>query len=98
MMRCLRKGEYTSLIRKHYGTVPVVSNIRYFTVCLELAMAINPVVFHSLLLDELKKRVPVEKECLQSDLLPPELKHICLCLNPSKFEYNNLFQFLNMAV
>ena len=98
MMRCLRKGEYSSIIRAYYGTIPPVSNIRYFTACLELAMAIDPVIFHALLLNELKKRMPAEKECLQSELLPPELKHICLCLNPTKFEYDNLFQFLNMPV
>jgi len=98
MMRCLRKGEYSSIIRKHYGTIPSVSNIKYFGACMKLAIDIDPVIFHSLQLNELKKRIPVEKECLQSDLLPPELKHICLCLNPTKFEYDNLFHFLNMLV
>jgi len=95
MLRCLRKPEYTAIIKKHFGVIPLVSNIKYFTICQELVQNINPIEFHSLMLEELKKRCTIEKEFIYDDKLPFELKHICLCLNPSKTEYNNLFKFLN---
>ena len=98
MMKSLRKEEYSSIIKKYYGFVPAVSNIKYFTACLALSEKIDPVVFHSFMLDELKKRKPLEQEYLESNDLPIELKHICLCINPSKEEYSNLFQFLNKTI
>jgi hypothetical protein len=95
MMRCLRKSEYSSIIKKYYGCLPNISNIHFFSTCLEMAKKISPKNFHDLMTAELKKRSPNEKEFLNSINLPAELKHICLCINPTKQEYNNLLNFLN---
>jgi hypothetical protein len=96
MMKCLRKEEYSFIINQYFGSTPNVSNIRFFNECLAMAYQIEPCVLHGLMLQQLAKRTPVEADCLQSEELPKELKHICLCINPTKKEYNNLFDFLNL--
>lgn len=98
MMRCLRKDEYSSIIKQYYGSVPNVSNIQLFTTCLNLAQNIPVKTFHDLMVKELKKRTPNEKDSLSSDNLPPELRHICLCINPTKQQYSYLFNFLNQNI
>jgi len=96
IIKCLRKDEYSSIIKKYYGVTPNVSNIKFFNECLTLANKIHPKILHDLMLEQLKKRIPTECNSLQSDELPRELKHICLCINPNKSGYNNLFNFLNL--
>lgn len=96
MMKCLRKEEYSFIIKSHFGILPPVSNIKFFTECLSLSKQIEPRSLYELMISQLRKRVPAETDSLESDTLPKELKHICLCLNPTKAEYNNLFHFLNL--
>ena len=98
MMKCLRKAEYTSILQQYYGFIPKVSNIHYFSSCLELAIDMDSSVFYSLMLVQLKQRIPISKDYLKFGALPRELTHLCLCLNPSVTEYNNLFRFLNKSV
>jgi len=96
IMRALRKEEYSAIIKKVYGSIPNLPNIRFFSECLNIARDIEPQVVHKLMLEQLRKRTPFESDFLESEFLPIELKHICLCINPSKKEYNNLFHFLNL--
>jgi uncharacterized protein (UPF0305 family) len=96
MMKCLRKDEYSAIIKQYTGSIPEVSNIRFFSECLNLARQIDPQNLHDMMLHQLRRRSPAESDCLESDQLPKELKHICLCINPNKQEYNNLFHFLNL--
>jgi len=96
MFKCLRKDEYTNIIKDLTGTLPNVTNIRFFSACLEIAESINPERLQELMLQQLRKRMPAESDCLASNNLPKELKHICLCINPTKKEYDNLFHFLNL--
>ncbi|MGI8583946.1 MAG: sce7726 family protein [Chitinophagaceae bacterium] len=96
MMKTLRKEEYTFIIRKYTGSVPNVSNIRFFSECILIARKIESEVLHQLMLEQLCKRIPAESDFLESESLPRELKHICLCINPNKKEYNNLFHFLTL--
>lgn len=98
MMKCLRKQEYTYIVKKYYGVTPAVSSIKYFSACLDVCKTIDSIVFHSLVLEVLKKRSPIEKDFLISDQIPNELKYICLCLNPSKKLYSNLFNFLDKTI
>jgi uncharacterized protein (UPF0305 family) len=98
MMRCLRKDEYSFIIKKYFGALPSVSNIKFFNECLVLARQIAPKVLYELMISQLRKRTPSEADSLQSGTLPKELKHICLCINPTKTEYNNLFNFLNIKL
>lgn len=98
MMKMLRKGEYTNIIRRYKGSIPNVSNIRFFSECLRIAVEIDSKTLHDLILTELRARKPLAIESLESDALPRELKHICLCVNPSKAEYQNLHNFLNLSI
>jgi len=95
MMKTMRKEEYSFIIKKHTGSVPAISNIKFFSECLKIAGTIPPKDLYDMVLQQLRKRIPDEGEVLQSANLPKELKHICLCINPNKKEYNNLFDFLN---
>jgi hypothetical protein len=96
MMRCLRKDEYSSIVKSHFGALPNVSNINFFKECLSLVGQIDSKTLYELMILQLRKRKPAESDSLQSDTLPRELKHICFCINPTKAEYNNLFNFLNL--
>lgn len=98
MMKCLRKDEYSFIIKNYFGALPNVSNIKFFIECLKLARQIERETFYGLMISQLKKRTPSERNALQSELLPKELKHICFCINPTKTEFNNLFHFLNLKL
>lgn len=95
MMKTLRKDEYCAVIKDYFGQLPEVSNIRFFSECLRLAREIQPRALHEMMLTQLKKRVPGDSQSLASSTIPREIKHICLCIDPSKAEYNNLAHFLN---
>lgn len=95
MMRMLRKDEYSHIISNLNGRLPEVSNIKFFSECLKIVSSVNPENLHKMVFQQLKRRIPQEAQTLESADLPKELKHICLCLNPTQKEYNNLFTFLN---
>lgn len=96
MMKCLRKEEYSAIIQQFAGSLPAVSNIQFFKQCLFLARQMDPRDLHEKMLQQLRRRSLAEGSFLESDQLPKELKHICLCINPNKQEYNKLFHFLNL--
>jgi uncharacterized protein (UPF0305 family) len=98
IMRSLRKDEYSQIITQVAGALPNVNNIRFFGECLKIAQEIEKKELHSLMLQQLRLRRPTDPESLASIDLPKELKHVCLCINPNKKEYNNLFQFLNLNI
>ncbi len=96
MMRCLRKNEYLNIIREINGKIPEVSNIRLFRECISIAQQIEPKLLHGYVLQQLRTRVLSDNENLESERLPKEIKHICLCIDPSKAGYDNIFSFLNL--
>jgi hypothetical protein len=95
MMKTLRKTEYSAIVQEFFGYLPNVSNIRYFSECLRLAKEIEPAILHEMMLSELKKRVPTDSQNLASPDIPREIKHLCLCIDPTASEYRNLSNFLN---
>lgn len=95
LFKMLRKEEYVYVTRCIAGYIPEVSNIRFFSECLKIARTIPAHVLYEYVVKQLKKRVPRESQLLESAELPRELKHICLCINPTKSEYETLFSFLN---
>lgn len=98
MFKCLRKEEYSNIIHKVFGEVPNVPNMFFFRECLELAKKIAPKEFHHLMSKELKKRKPKEKKILASNRIPKYLKNICLAIDPTRKEYDQLFSFLNQKI
>jgi len=62
MFKCLRKDEYSSLIKKYFGYLPDVPNTKLFRECLKLAQKINEKDFHGFMFSYLKKRTINEKK------------------------------------
>jgi len=56
----LRKDEYTSIIKKHYGELPNVPNTMIFDVCKNLYCKIPVESAHDLAFEQLKKRTNTE--------------------------------------
>lgn len=98
MMSTLTKSEYTDIIFDYFGYLPKVSNIRFYKDCQSLVEQLDPKEFHSLMLSKLTNRRIVKSKLIKSHRTPIELKHICLSLNPSKVEYENLYNFLNLTI
>ena len=70
----LRKREYESIIEKHFGSLPQVSQFDYYDVCRQLTEDIRLEQFYSDFLIELKKRNPINKELFAA--VPYELKFL----------------------
>ncbi|CAL2094534.1 sce7726 family protein [Tenacibaculum sp. 190524A02b] len=94
MFKCLRKNEYTSIIKKYFGYIPNVPNTKLFRECLALANKMEEIDFHDFMFKELKKRQIKEKIIVSSREFPVFLKHISLCLDFSKQEINQIYQIL----
>lgn len=95
MLKMLRKEEYSEVIETYSGHLPDVSNIVFFSECLKIGNDIPSIDLYHMALQQLRRRSPIEGDFLESSDLPRELKHICLCINPKREGYNNLFRFLN---
>lgn len=95
IIKCLRKVEYSNIIKKYFGELPKVSDFDFFKACAELIEKIPSSELHDLMMVELKKRNVKEKQALASENTPMELKHICLCLDFNKREYTKLSKILS---
>jgi hypothetical protein len=94
ILKCLRKNEYSNIILSYYGNLPVTTDFKFYNACKSLFSAIPSDVLHNLMIGELKKRSVKEIEIIASELVPEELKHICLCLDFNQNEYKTLNSFL----
>lgn len=95
IIKCLRKVEFSNIIKKYFGELPRVSDFEFFKACTELIEKIPSSELHDLMMVELKKRNVKEKQALASENTPMELKHICLCLDFNKREYTKLSKILS---
>ncbi len=95
MFKCLRKGEYSQLIKKYFGYIPNVPNTKLFRECLGLAKRIDEKEFHNLMFSSLKKRTISEKKVISSREIPTFLKHISICSNFRKRDLEKINSFLN---
>lgn len=95
IIKCLRKTEFSNIIKKYFGKLPKVSDFEFYKACLELIKKIPSNELHELMMIELKKRNVKEKQLLASDKIPMELKHICLCLDFNYNEYAKLNKILS---
>ena len=98
ILKCLRKSEYTNIILNYFGYIPQVTDFKFYSTCKDLFLKIPSCELHDLMMQELKKRTVKEKEILASQLVPEELKHICLCLDFNKNEYNILNSVLSKQI
>lgn len=99
MFRCLRKAEYSAIIKSYYGALPDATPARYFTVCKELFAEIPVAILYKLMLSELKKRSVKEKEKFASnEFSHPVLKQLLWNLNFSAEQYDKLVTGLNTCL
>lgn len=98
MFKMLRKQEYSAIVKDLAGNIPDVPNIKFFTECAKLIDQFDAEDVHRQMLKQLRKRVPQETHLLESNKLPKELKHICLCIDPTKQGYINLLSFLSQTL
>ena len=81
-----------SIIEKHFGSLPQVSQFDYYDVCRQLTEDIRLEQFYSDFLIELKKRNPINKELFAA--VPYELKFLVYFMNFKPKDYDALAQFL----
>ncbi len=99
MIKCLRKGEYTNIIKNYFGELPQTTAVKYFSACKERFAQIPVKILHDMMLVELKKRTIREKEKFKSDdIVPPELKLLLWNLDYDSNTYEKLTDRLNMSL
>jgi len=98
IMKCLRKTEYTNIIKDYFGMLPDVSDFKFYKSCMELICKIPALVLHDMMVGEIKKRQVKEKQTLSSTIIPKELKHICMCLDFNNVEYERLSEILSEKI
>lgn len=97
MMKSLRKPEYTDILARHFGRVPDVPTTRYFSCCLEMALAVDPVIYHGYFEDVLRARKPREPDLALKALGQP-LRYVYLQLDPTRSHYERMDRWLRGTV
>ena len=99
IIKCLRKQEYTNIIKQYFGEVPVTRQVDYYAVCKEWFARIPTEILHNLVVVELKKRTIREKEKFSSDnIAPPELRYLLWSLDFSADKYEQLTKVMNVEL
>lgn len=99
MIKCLRKAEYSAIIKSYYGTLPDATPARYYTECKKLFAEIPVSILYKLMISELKKRSVKEKEKFTSnEFSHPVLKQLLWNLNFSPDQYEKLVTGLNTRI
>lgn len=99
MIKCLRKEEYTHIIKDYFGEIPQATPVKYFSTCSELFRRIPADKLHDMMLVELKKRTIKEKEKFKSDsIAPPEFKYLLWNLNYDATRYLKLGHLMEMKL
>lgn len=99
MIKCLRKAEYTNIIRNYFGEIPQVSPVKFFSTCRIMFSKIPIDELHEMMLIELKKRTIKEKEKFKSDKIAPlEFKYLLWNLDYNAEKYQKLESLLKMRL
>lgn len=99
MIKCLRKGEYTNIIKDYFGEIPQTTPVKYFSTCRELFCRIPVDKLHNMMLAELKKRTIREKEKFKSDsIAPPEFKYLLWNLDYDANCYSKLEHLMKIEL
>lgn len=98
IMKSLRKPEYINIIQKYYGSLPETTDFKFYSACKIMIQGIPSDELHELMTWELKKRVIKEQQIFASALVPHELKHICLCLDFDRKDYQRLDDILSRKI
>lgn len=93
IFKILRKKEFEEILLKHYSTLPVVSDFKYYSECKKLFNALSLDELYLEFLQILKKRTKIIIESFQK--VPYELKFLSYFMNLKSKDYLMMDQFLN---
>lgn len=93
MFKVLRKSEYENILLSQYGSLPVVSDFKYYSICKDLFEKIPKKKAYELLLLQLKNRIKVMRT--NFDNMPYELKFLAYFMQMKNSEYSRAMTFLN---
>ena len=92
IFKLLRKSEYEEIIAQWYGSLPEVTQFKYYAVCRKMFLQIPIEVSYLYVLRILKKRMQLEKE--EFVKTPYELKFLAYFMELSYEDYQKLEAFL----
>lgn len=98
LMASLRMAEYTAIIQKEYGMVPVVPNTKYYTECEKLFKQLDTVVAHDNVVKILLSRKVKKGHEDMIHKLPSSLKSISISKKYSDIQCNNILENLNKKI
>ena len=96
MMKCLRKEEYTDIIRK-MSVVPDTTPVRFFQACLEVFRSLPIMELHSQFINTLKRRKLHNYSYIENEV-PDYLKLLAINLNPDNMQCQGLNNVLTKAI
>lgn len=95
IFKILRKGEYESILKNHYGRLPNATPVFYYDACYALFSKIPILEAYKMVLKELKNRNRVVSNKLNE--VPYELKSLVYFSNLSEKNFDALRHFLNKS-
>jgi len=98
MFKCLRKNEYSEIIKDTKGYLPKVGNMFFYKECLKIANELDPIFFQKKMVEKLKERKPRDKNLYTNSDIPEFLTNICLALDLNNKEYLSLLEYLNKKI
>ena len=98
IIKCLRKQEYTNIIKQFFGEIPIARQVDYYSVCKEWFAKIPSEALHNMMVVELKKRTIREKDKFISDNAPQELKYLLWNLDFNENNYEQLTKMMNVEL
>ncbi len=96
MIKCLRKGEYSNIIKNYFGDIPRTTAVKYYTACKELFAQIPTEELHAMMLRELKKRTIKERD--QFIATSSEFKYVLWNLNFNADSYQRFAEVMNLKL
>ncbi len=94
MFKVLRKNEYESIIIKHFGELPKVSQFNYYRACHELFESLPKEEAYNSFVNALKNRRSIDIKAYSK--VPYELKFLVYFSDYKKDDYDRLTRFLEL--
>ena len=99
IIKCLRKVEYSNIIKNYFGAVPQTTPVKYYSACKELFAQIPRDKLHGMMLAELKKRTIKEKDKFtNNEITPQELKYLFWNLDFNDDNYQRFSEVMNFKL
>lgn len=93
IFKILRKNEFENILLDYYGELPSATPAFYYDECFKLMLDIEINKLHKYMLNELKKRIYIEKENFIKSV-PYELKFLIYFSEYKQLDYDKLNKFL----